>query len=356
MSQGQFPYGYPPAGQPPVPKKTKGCLGGFFLTAALFLGFFVAIFLFSDVDSDYISVVGDSVGIVRIEEPITDSKKIVKIIDRFRKTDSIKAIVLRLDTPGGGVGASEEIYRAAKQAADKGKPVIASMGSMAASGGYYIAMASSHIVATSGTITGSIGVVAPNFNLTETLDKIGVRSQTITSGEHKDTGSPFAKMTEADKTLLQGVIFDMYKQFFRVILESRHDKILTAWKNKDKVENVLNSAGTKGVHAGKEWDAFTTGTVASELHVPVETETALRRMADGRIYTGEQAYYIGLVDQIGTLEDAVKYAGKIADLGDNPVTVDRSPKSDISGFLGGEANSFLREFLATNPGLEFRHQ
>lgn len=353
MNRTQYPYG---AVQPPQPtSKGKGCLGGFLLTAALFGFLFGAMFFVSDNDGNYLPVVGNSVGIVRIEESITDSKKIVKIIERFRKNDLIKAIVIRLDTPGGGVGASEEIYREARKAADDGKLVVASMGSVAASGGYYIAMASDHIVATSGTLTGSIGVVAPNFNVMNAMDKLGIRSQTITSGEHKDTGSPFAEMTGADKNLLQGVIYDMYRQFFQVILESRHDKILTAFENREKVESILNSPGTKQPAEGREWDAFTTGTVAKSLKVPVESETALRRMADGRVYTGEQAYYLGLVDEIGTLEDAIRYSGMKTGLGADPNIVDRSPKSEVTGLLGAHMQLFLKELFTTKTPLEFRH-
>lgn len=296
----------------------------------------------------------ESVGIIRIEEAITDSEKIVKRIKRLREHSMVKAVVVRVETPGGGVAASEEIYREVlKIRTENEKPVIVSMGSVAASGGYYIAAAADHIYATSGTVTGSIGVIAPNFNAVETLQKLGLKQSTIATGEHKNAGNPFNEQSESERTLLQGVINDMYRQFFRVVLESRHEPILAASKTA-AFNEVLNPIGTKAEGRGIEWSTFTTGTIAQHLQVPVESETALRRLADGRIFTGEQALKVGLVDSIGTLQDAIDHAGRLCGLGDDPKTVEVKKKSYLSTLLGTSARNFLREVSASQTTFEYR--
>lgn len=301
-------------------------------------------------------VIEESIGVIRIEGPITDSRDTVEVIKKFRESKLISAIVLRLETPGGGVGASEEIYREVLKARlDDKKPVIVSMGSVAASGGYYIAAASQHIFATSGTITGSIGVISPTFNVQETLAKLGIKQSSLTTGEHKDTGSPFDEQTTGEKALLQGVINDMYRQFFQVVLQARHEAIGKA-EAAGTIDPVLNAAETKIAGQNVEWSTFTTGTVASALGVPVEAETALRKLADGRVYTGEQALQVGLVDTIGTLQDAIDFAGREVDLGDDPPTIDRTPGSDTSSWFGSQVRNFIQEATAPTQLIQLRSQ
>ncbi len=301
-------------------------------------------------------VLEESVGIIRIEGPITDSRDTVEAIRKFRESKLISAIVLRLETPGGGVGASEEIYREALRAGiEDEKPVIVSMGSVAASGGYYIAAAAQHIFATSGTITGSIGVISPMFNVSETLAKIGVKQSSLTTGEHKDTGSPFDEQTTGERALLQGVINDMYRQFFQVVLQARHKAISQA-ETSGTIAEVINAAQTKIAGQNVEWSTFTTGTVASALGVSVESETALRKLADGRVYTGEQALKVGLVDTIGTLQDAVDFAGRKVGLGDDPPTIDRTPGADASTWFGSSVRKFLQEATAPTQSIQLRSQ
>jgi protease-4 len=330
-------------------RRTGGGCFAALLLLLLFLAGVIVLAKASSNDTRLIPVFTSSVGVVRIEGAINESKDIVKIVRAFRKSSLVKSIVLRLDTPGGAVGASEEIYAEVMRARKEDKKhVVASMGNAAASGGYYIAMAAEEIFANRGTITGSIGVIAPDFNVQDTLRKVGVRTAPIKSGEHKDTGSPFRDMAPEERHLLQGVVFDMYRQFFTVVLRARHDRIETILHQFPRqIDEVLDTSGTKKSGASLEWDAFTTGTAAADAKATTESETALRRIADGRIYTGDQALKLGLIDQIGTLQDAIDRAGKMAGIEKEPHVIDREPKSDLPSFLGASAGRFWQEFTRT---------
>lgn len=341
---------------PDAPKSGGGCLGAI----VVLLLFVTGLVILGQLDSSSDRILprlGNSVGIVRIEGPINESKDIVEIIQGFQKNSRIKAIVLRLDTPGGSVGASEEIYREVLRVRKEGNVrVVASMGNAAASGGYYIAMAAEEIFANSGTITGSIGVIAPNFNLQETLEKLGIRPVTIKSGEFKDAGSPFDEMSEGERRLLQNIVFDMYRQFFSIVLKARHERIETMLRQRpEQFYQVANTTGTKEFGpATLEWSAFPIGSVANEVGATTESETALRQVADGRILTGDQALKLGLIDQIGTLHDAVERAAKMADLDEDPPVIDKEPKSDLPAWLGASAGRFWQEMSTQRTGIELR--
>lgn len=207
---------------------------------------------------------GDAVGIVEVTGVILDSKDVINQIKRFRANDSVKAIVLRVDSSGGSVGPSQEIYREIQKTVGT-KKIVASMGSMAASGGYYIAAAADGIMANPGTVTGSIGVISIYTNFEELLEKIGLTTRVIKSGEYKDMGSTFRDMTEAEEKILQDFSDKIKSQFVSAVAEGRD--------------------------------------------MPVEKVESL---ADGRIYTGEEAVDHGLVDRLGNLEDAVEWAGRMA--------------------------------------------
>jgi protease-4 len=336
-------------------RKRRGCTGCFILVVLLV----IVIAVLGQIplpSTTPIPVFGYSVGVVRIEGPINESQHVNKILKSFRDSPLIKAVVLRLDTPGGAVGASEEIFREAKSISEKAKkPVIVSMGNAAASGGYYIAMAADEIFANAGTLTGSIGVIAMDWNIEPILRKVGVRSQVLKSGEHKDSGSPFREMRPEDRAYLQGVIFDTYRQFFRTVLQARHGQIDEALhKRQNEVMDILSTATTKLTSGGLEWQAFKTGSVATEIGVSIESEVALHEMADGRIFSGEQAVKLGLIDHIGTLEDAIERAAQLAKLGKNPPVVERSPESAIPSLLGSRAREFWQEFTRSDSTLEFR--
>jgi len=213
----------------------------------------------------------DSVGVIEITGVIYDSVPTNETLKSMIDSDRIPAIVIRLNTPGGGVSASQEIYETVLKARDAGKIVIASMGSVAASGGYYIAAACDTIMANPGTITGSIGVIANFSEISELLDKIGMTMNVRKSGKFKDTGSISRKMSEEEEALIDGVIMDTYDQFVEAVAEGR---------NLDP--------------------------------------SYVREYADGRIFTGRQARDLGFVDVFGTYQDAIDLAGELSGLGEDP--------------------------------------
>jgi len=231
------------------------------ITAAAMLGMTLLILIGTE-SSDL--KFGEKVGIIEITGIITDSKSVIHNLKRFREDNSIKAIVLRIDSPGGGVGPAQEIFREIRKTVGV-KKIVASMGAVAASGGYYIAAGTDGIVANPGTITGSIGVIIRFANFEDLLSKIGLTPVVIKSGEYKDTGSPVRKMTKEERKILQNFVNQIHKQFIIAVAEGR---------NMDQSE--------------------------------------VEPLADGRIFTGEEAKNLGLIDRIGNLEDAVEWAGRMA--------------------------------------------
>ncbi len=235
--------------------------------------FLLSILFFSRLGEEKAFARGDKIAVVDIKGVITGSRNIVEQIDTYTQDDGVKAIILRINSPGGSVGPSQEIYREILKAREK-KKVIASMASVGASGGYYVACASDLIVANPGTITGSIGVVMEFSNVEELLKKIGLRSYVIKSGKHKDIGSPLREMTPNEKSILQGVIDSVHSQFVRAVAESRNME-----------------------------------------------ETKVREIADGRIFSGEQAMELGLVDRLGGLQDAIEIAAEMVGIKGKPTVI-----------------------------------
>ena len=224
---------------------------------------------------------GSGVGLVEVKGLIIDSQEIVRELNDFRKDDNVKAVVLRIDSPGGVVGPSQEIYAEVKKLAAR-KKVVVSMGSVAASGGYYIASPASLILANPGTITGSIGVLMRFSNLEGLMGKIGMKSFTLKTGKFKDVGSPARPMTEQEKEMLQNVIDSTHGQFVKAVAEGRR--------------------------------------------LPIADVKAI---ADGRIFTGEQAMAIKLVDRLGTLQDAVEEAGRLAGIKGEPELIRPTKKKKL---------------------------
>ncbi|MEA2060350.1 MAG: signal peptide peptidase SppA [Thermodesulfobacteriota bacterium] len=205
-----------------------------------------------------------NVGIVEITGVLTSSKDIIKHITAFREDSAIKAIVLRINSPGGGVGPAQEIYQEVVKTRKK-KKIMASLGAVAASGGYYVASASDGIMSNPGTITGSIGVIMEYANFEEILKKIGLSPVVIKSGEFKDIGSPARDITDKERAILQQVADEIHMQFVNDVAAGRHLEV-------DRV----------------------------------------KALADGRIYTGKSALDLKLVDRLGNLGDAVEWAGRTA--------------------------------------------
>ncbi len=252
--------------------KQKRIFIGLGVIAALLI-FFIAILFFVGRCSGGKSsrfAFGDKIAIVEVKGVITQSSGIIEELQQYLEDDGVKAIILRIDSPGGGVGPAQEIHREILKIKPK-KKVVTSMGSVAASGGYYIACASDLIVANPGTITGSIGVIMQFSNLEELLKKIGIKGVVIKSGEHKDIGSPFREMTPEEKRIMQEVLDNVHQQFIQAVAEGRK-------LDRSKVVQI----------------------------------------ADGRILTGEQAKNVGLVDKMGNLQDTIDITAKMVGIEGKP--------------------------------------
>jgi protease-4 len=241
------------------------------------------------------------VGLVEVKGLIIDPIETVKQINDFKKDDKVKSVLLRIDSPGGVVGPSQEIWSAVKSLKEK-KPVVVSMGSVAASGGYYIAAPATLIYANPGTITGSIGVLMKFSNLEGLMDKVGMKSFTLKTGRFKDVGSPSRKMSDDEKAMLQAVIDSTHGQFVRAVAEGRK--------------------------------------------LP---EKQVREIADGRIFSGEQAMAQKLVDRLGTMQDALAEAGRLGGISGEPGVV-KPPKKKRSFLLdmlveesAGKFSSMMRK-------------
>ncbi len=229
----------------------------------------------------------EGVAIVRVEGPILDSYKTVEELKAFADDPLVKAIVIRIDSPGGGVAASQEIYNAVKRVrTEYNKTVVASIGFVAAAGGYYIAVATDRILANPGTLTGSIGVIMQMANFQELLEKIGVKSVVVKTGKFKDLGSPFRPMVEEERQLLESVMNDTLSQFIEAVAD------------------------------GRSMDA-----------------AEVEQLADGRVFTGRQAKSVLLVDEIGDLHDAIKLAGELGGIEGTPRVLEATKPFSFQEFL-----------------------
>jgi protease IV len=253
---------------------------------------------------------GSKIAVVELEGVITSSEDIVRQMKKYRESNSIKGILLRVDSPGGGVVASQEMYEEVRKTRESGKPVVVSMGALAASGGYYVACGASRLVANRGTLTGSIGVISEFMQLKDALDKLGVSFKTIKSGKLKDSGSSTRKMTEEDERYFQQLMDDVHRQFISVVESERH--------------------------------------MDHDLVV---------KIADGRVFTGEQAVENGLVDTLGTLEDAINITAELSGISGEPSIVkERKRRSIWEGIFGDVEESLkdLKQELLEKPALSYR--
>ncbi len=273
------------------------------LAAGLGLLLFVNI-VFPDLDLS----TEDRIALIRVEGVILDSQATVGELKRFGENPSIKAIVLRIDTPGGGVVPSQEIHDAVQRVrAKSNKAVIASMGNVAASGGYYIAAATDRIVANPGTLTGSIGVIMETANVEGLLQKLGVEGVVIKSGKFKDVGSPLRKMSDEERSLMQIVMDDVHKQFIEAVAAGR----------------------------------------ALEL-------ADVQALADGRIFTGRQAKDAKLVDELGNLEDAIQLAADVAGIEGEPKVVEPRRRFSIRDVLESQLSGLFPK-LDFHPGVSMKY-
>ncbi len=245
---------------------------GLGVTALVFAACFVAILgLLVLSEQGDLSLGGNRVALVEVEGLIVDADRVVRELDDHAEDASIRAVVVRIQSPGGVVGPTQEIYDAVRRVRRKGKPVVASMGAIAASGGYYLAAAADRIVANPGTLTGSIGVLMQLAEIEGLLKRVGVHFEVVKAGRHKDIGNVGRPMTDEERAILQGLLDDMYEQFVSAVAVGRgldREKVLAA--------------------------------------------------ADGRIYSGRRAKELGLVDALGGLDDAVRLAGSLAGIPGKP--------------------------------------
>jgi protease IV len=264
--------------------KMHSIFKGLGILSGLILVLFVLVFFyayFTGGDSKALSfLAGDGVGVLQIEGTIDDSRAVMSELKRFKEAPWIKAIVVRIDSPGGAVAPTQEIFDELQKTKKK-KPLIASMGSMATSGGYYVASACEKIIANPGTLTGSIGVIMQLNNVEELMKKVGVKGYNIKSGVNKDIGSPFQPLSPEGKEILQSLVDNVHSQFVSAVARGR------------------------GMN-----------------------EAQVRKLADGRVYSGAQAKELGLVDQFGTLDDAIEFAAKRVGLEENPTVYYSSPEEE----------------------------
>ncbi len=255
-----------------------------------FLIFFAIIFIITAILSFLVTfskkvAPGEKVALVNVTGVILDSSGVVEELKEHTKDNSIKAIVLRVDSPGGAVAPSQEIYKEVLKVKEK-KKVVVSMGSVAASGGYYISAPADKIVANAGTLTGSIGVIMEIPNVKGLMEKIGIEAQVIKSGKHKDMASVFKSMKPEEKEILQTVLDDVHDQFIQAVADGR----------------------------GMDFEDT-------------------RKIADGRIFTGRMAKEAGLVDELGSLEDAIALAGTLSGIKGEPDVVRKKEKFSLIEML-----------------------
>ena len=263
--------------------------------------------IFSSTTSGSVFFGGEKVGIVRLEGIILSSEKINKQLNDYSERADIKAIVLRINSGGGVVGASQEIYEKVKDL--KGKvPIIVSVDNVAASGAFYAALESEIIVANHGSLVGSIGVILEYPVVNELLDKIGLHVETIKSGKLKDSGSPTRPVSKADREYFQTVIDDQHEQFINAVAIGRN--------------------------------------------IPVED---VRNYADGRIFTGNQALELNLIDTIGTFDDAIAIAGKIGGIKGKPKIVEiRKKRKTVFDLLYNEFQRTIGSRFGVEPAYRWQ--
>ena len=264
---------------PPPPRKSRapmffaGALSGCLLVFGAFALFFIVVGVYMNDDRE-LNFSTERVAIVPIEGEILDARETLDLLHKYARNATVKAIVVRINSPGGAIAPSQEIYSAIRRLRkESGKPIIASMDSVAASGGFYIAVACDRIIANPGSITGSIGVILQWFNTKDLVQWAKMKPETITSGAMKAAGSPYRDLTDSERAYFQHIVTQLHSQFIRAVAEGRQGKL--------SLDDVT-------------------------------------KVADGRVFTGEEALGLKLIDELGTLDDAVREAAKSAGIKGEP--------------------------------------
>ena len=268
-------------------KKRHPILFAFLSLIVLTVIIFIASYALTVGTGSWSLIPGNKIALVKIEGVILDSREIIEELKEYNSNESVKAILLRIDSPGGAVAPSQEIYEEVKKIRDEGKKkIVTSMGSVAASGGYYIASVSDKIVANPGSITGSIGVIMELANVSGLMKKVGVESVIIKSGKYKDMGSVFRTMTKEERDLLQGLMDDVHDQFIEAVAVGRD--------------------------------------IEKEQLIPI---------ADGRVFTGRQAKELGLVDEIGNMQDAIRITADMVGIVGEPSILEKKKRFSIMDII-----------------------
>lgn len=286
-----------------------GCLGCFTLVMVL-MAFFVFAFALRDLALPKVAVLpveglllsGESESALTMD--VTGSRTISRLLRRAAENPSIRALVVYVDSPGGSAAAAQEIFQAIQRFKNRtGRPVIAAMGDVAASGGYYVAAAADKIYALPSTLTGSIGVIWQSINMEKLLAQLGIRAETLKAGRFKDVGSPFRPMAPQERELLQQLLNDVYEQFIADVAKGRR--------------------------------------------LPV---AKVQAVADGRVLTGRMALRVGLVDELGTLDDALQFARRQANLpASAPIVTIKERRSLFARLFGAAAPLPFPKALVTEP-------
>ncbi|MBN2329025.1 MAG: signal peptide peptidase SppA [Candidatus Omnitrophica bacterium] len=294
--------------------------------------------------------------LIRVEGLIYDAEEWIDQVEEYQEDDSIKGIVVRIDSPGGAVDPSQELYNALVEAQEQyGKVVVASFGSLAASGGYYVACNADQIVSSAGSLTGSIGVYSKFPVAKELMEKIGVSYETVKAGEYKDFGSLDRGLSDKERQMMQAVIDDTYDQFVEAVLKGRKEsfaRLFETWEEeppfeypftpdaveiirtyqRERTRSAMHSSPALSDASLSEATADETVENASEEAslLPEPDHEALfafaKSISEGKVYTGRQALKIGLVDQLGSLDDSIRLAAKLAGIRGEPTVVERQKR------------------------------
>jgi len=294
-----------------TPQKPQKSSRGIWTIAIVFGGLFLlflvfAVLLFNSVSQGRLGE--NQIGVIEIEGPITNADQILADLKHFNEQKEIQGILVRINSPGGAVAASQEIYEAVKNSEKK---VVISLGNIAASGGFYIACAGPKVFANPGTITGSIGVISQTFEVDALMEYLNLKVNTVTSGVYKDSGSPFRDFTEKDRVHYEALVTDIYDQFLTAVAEAR------SMSKKD-----------------------------------------LAPYADGRVFTGKMAYEAKLVDELGGMQAAIDWLAEDLDMKGKPTLV--YPRRDAEGLLKllfDEGMSSMGDSIesAATPSFEYRY-
>jgi len=282
-------------------------VGVILVILVLFLVWTAFSFFRPSMDQRFMTGEGD-VAVISMSGMITDARPFLERLEHFVDRRDVQAIVIRVESPGGVVAASQEMYEGVKRARDTGKPVVISMGSIAASGAYYLALGADTILANPGTLTGSIGVLMDFPQTTKLLNTLGIEFHSVTSGPLKNAGAPYTEWDEQTREYFSSIVMNTYEQFITAVAEERRMDI-----------------------------------------------DSVRTLADGRVYTGEQALHYGLVDQLGDLHQAIRVAAEMAGIAGEPTIVkSRERQLRLWDVLFGDLNQLMDQVYQA-PLLEYRY-